>query len=200
MNNRHSFLLLLTFLSAFTALQAQQYGPRVFLDLPNIYFAAPDVENVNHVLGAGLGTAINVGTHWMVARLGGGANMTIDPKPVSNADVGETFATTPYALFEAGAGMYRSNGNRCAKTHSSAFTALGKAGVRYDFYTGDTRKALDKSGEIDYTVGAELAYFFIRDIFKNYEVFVEANYLTQKEVVSANFGFKMFLNLRADRD
>lgn len=172
-------------LAAALSVQAQD-GPRLFLDIPNIYFAAPDVEKIGNLLGAGAETAFNVGTHWSVARVGGGAIFSLDPK---SDDVGGSFLTTPYILSEIGLGKYRSNGKRCAKTHQSAYTALAKAGVRYDFEAKQT----------DVTVGAELGYFFIRDIFRNYELFLSGNYYTKAKVVSANFGFKFFLNLRANR-
>lgn len=182
-----SILPVLSFLCLASAASAQYGGPRLFLDIPNIYLAAPDVERVGNLLGAGAETAFNVGSHWSVARLGGGAIFSLDPK---SEDVGGSFNTAPYVFVEAGLGKYRSNGRKCAKTHQSAFTLLGKGGVRYDF---DAQK-------IDYTVGAEFGYFFIRDIFKNYEIFLNANYLTQAQTISAGFGFKLFLNLRANRD
>lgn len=176
-----------------------QNNTRLFLDVPAIYLAAPDLEHAGNRLGLGAGFAMNVGTHWSVARLGIGANVTADPQ--SN-DFESSLITTPYALIEAGAGKYRSNGDRCAKTKRAAFTTLGKAGVRYYF---DTRKSepgveLDDTGYgIDYTVGAELGYFYIRDIFKNFEVVLDANYHIKAKVISATFGFKMFLNLKANR-
>lgn len=172
---------------------------RLFLDVPSIYLTAPDVEHAGNKLGLGAGFAMNVGTHWSVARLGIGASVTADPK---SDDFEKSINTTPYALIEAGAGKYRSNGDRCAKTKRAAFTAMGKAGVRYYF---DTRKSepgveLDDTGYgIDYTVGAELGYFYIRDVFKNMEVVLDANYHTQAKVISVAFGFKLFLNLKADR-
>jgi hypothetical protein len=171
-----------------TAFAAQaQNGARLFLDLPSIYLTAPNVEKVGNLLGAGAETAFNVGTHWCNARIGGGAVFSLDPK--SN-DLGASFLTSPYALTEVGLGRYRSNGNQCAKTHQSAFTAMVKGGVRYDF----------QAKKIDYTVGGELAYFFIRDMFKNTEVFLDARYHTQAEAVAVNFGVKFFLNLKARRD
>jgi hypothetical protein len=45
-----------------------------------------------------------------------------------------------------------------------------------------------------------LGYFFIRDVFKNTEVFLDGNYFVNSKIIGVNFGFKMFLNLRADRD
>lgn len=188
-------LLAVVLLTAALTSQAQYSGPRLFLDVPSIYFAAPDVEHIGNNLGAGAEVAMNVGTHWSVARLGFGATFTVDPKA---DNVGDSFRTSPYGLLEVGAGMYRSNGNKCAKTHANAFTAMAKGGLLYNFNT----KALEPGGEkpdgLDFTVGAEFGYFFIADIFRNFEVFLDGRYHTKAEVVSANFGFKFFLNLRAN--
>jgi hypothetical protein len=173
-------------LAAVTSLPAQYGGPRLFLDVPILYVTAPDVEHIGNRMGAGAEAALNVGTHYAVARLGGGATFTVDPKA---DDLGDSFITRPYALFEAGAGLYRSNGNRCANTHQSAFTALAKAGLRYDF----------KAEQMDYALGADLGYFFIADEFRNIEAFLRGAYLTKAETISADFGLKMFLNLRARR-
>lgn len=186
----------LLFVFVVSAAQAQ-YGPRLFLDLPSIFFNSPDVAKFNQRMGAGLETALNVGTHWSVARLGGGATYTLDPR--SN-EIGQTTLATPYFLLEGGLGRYRSNGNKCARTHRPAFTALVTAGVRYDLYTGKNRPEDSPTGKLDYTVGVELGYFYIRDIFRNTEVFLRGNYRTKAQAVGADFGFKMFLNLRADRD
>ena len=171
--------------------------PRLFLDVPHIYFTAPDVENINHLMGVGAGAAFNVGTHWGVARIGGGADFTVDPK--SN-DIGDSFQTIPYGMLEAGVGIYRSNGNKCARTNRGAFTAMGKIGGRYRFDTRDL--VLLDDTELygtDFTVGAELGYFYIRDIFRNYEFSMSADYYTQAKVLSVSAGFKLFLNLRANR-
>ncbi len=183
--------VLLTF--SIGALQAQTRA-RIFLDIPAIYLAAPDVENISRLAGLGAETALNVGTHWGVSRLGGGATFTLDPK---SDDLGKSFNVNPYAMLEAGVGKYRSNGNRCARTKQNAYTILAKGGVRYNFFNKDVREVLDKNGEIDYTLGAEFSYFFIRDVFRNNEIFLAGNYLTQSKVISVNFGFKVFLNLRA---
>ena len=195
---KKSFLILAAFAALSTFAHAQYTtGPRLFLDIPMIHLAAPDVTLVGNRLGIGAGTAMNVATHWSTARIGGGAVFSMDPQ---SKDVEETFITTPYVLLEAGAGKYRTNGNQCSKTKSKAFTAMGKAGVRYAFIS----EALKPEGEVpdkfDVTVGVELGYFYIRDVFKNTEVFLDANYHVNAKIISANFGFKLFLNLRADRD
>ncbi|MBU6341125.1 MAG: hypothetical protein KGS48_06485 [Bacteroidetes bacterium] len=169
---------------------AQNGSARLFLDLPSIYLAAPDVQKVGNLLGAGAETAFNVGTHWCVGRIGGGAVFSLDPKA---DDVGGSFGTNPYGLVEFGLGRYRSNGNQCAKTHQSAFTAMAKGGLRYNFEK-------DAKNPLEYTAGAELAYFFIRDMFKNNEIFLNTNYFVKSKVIGVNFGFKLFLNLKARRD
>jgi len=189
-------ILLASCLLTSVMLQAQ-YGPRLFLDIPTISFAVPDVTNPSNRMGFDLGTAFNVGTHWSVARIGGGGRFSLSPDAEK---VAESFQINPYLLAEVGAGIYRSNGNKCSRTQQNAFTVMAKAGVNYSFYTKDEKKIIDETGVIDYTVGAEFGYFFIRDIFKNYELFLSANYHTKAEVLSGNIGFKLFLNLKADRD
>lgn len=189
-------LITAVLLTAALAAQAQYSGPRLFLDVPAIYFAAPDVENIGNNLGAGAEVAMNVATHWSTARIGGGAMFTVDPNA---EDVGESFLTTPYGILEVGAGLYRTNGNKCAKNHANAFTAIAKAGLFYNFNTQDLEPAGEKPNGLDYTVGAEFGYFFIRDVFRNFEIFLDGRYHTKAEVISGRFGFKMFLNLRANR-
>jgi len=188
--------LLLPFLAATAAFGQVNSGARLFLDIPNIFATAPSVENIDHQVGLGLETAFNVGSHWSVARVGGGAAFTLDPKV---KELQESFLVTPHILAEVGAGIYRSNGNRCAKTKANAFTALGKVGLRYTFYPKKVSDITNENGVMDYTVGAEFGYFFIRDMFRNTEVFLNGAYLTKSEVILVNFGIKFFLNLRANR-
>ncbi|MDX1913606.1 MAG: hypothetical protein SFV22_19075 [Saprospiraceae bacterium] len=193
---KKSFLTFLAFAALIPLAISQPYstGPRLFLDIPMVHLAAPDVTLVANRIGLGAGTAMNVATHWSTARIGGGAVFSLDPQ---SKDVQESFITTPYVMLEAGAGKYRTNGNQCSKSKQTAFTVMGKAGVRYAFIS----EALKPDGEVpdkfDVTVGAEFGLFYIRDIFKNTEVFLDANYHVNAKIISANFGFKMFLNLRA---
>jgi hypothetical protein len=148
-------------------------------------------------MGLGLGAAFNVGTHNAVLRIGGGSDFTVDSK--SN-DLKESFAIRPYGMAEAGVGIYRSNGNKCAKSNRAAYTLMAKGGVRYRFDTEDLRTvAEDKYYGMDYTVGAELGYFYIRDVFKNYEVLLTTDYYTRAKVLGVTAGFKLFLNLRGQR-
>jgi hypothetical protein len=189
---------LASFLCIAFALQAQYGGPRLFLDVPSFYAHTPNVENAGHRLGAGLDFAMNVGTHWGVSRLGVGTTFTFDPQ---SEEFNETTLWGPYAFLEAGAGLYRSNGNQCAKERQSAFTAMGKVGMRYDFNSEAVQ--VDEVGvdpnQLDFTLGVELGYFYIRDVFRNMEFVMSGNYHTQAKVISANIGFKFFLNLRANR-
>ncbi|TNE69210.1 MAG: hypothetical protein EP344_00685 [Bacteroidetes bacterium] len=189
-----SSLFVAFFLAAFTALNAQYVGPRLFLDVPSIYLHTPDVENLKNRVGAGAEVAMNVGTHWSMARLGLGTTFTFNP---NDENFNETTLWGPYGLLEAGAGLYRTNGNQCTKDHQSAFTAIGKAGVRYDFNSKAVVSADDaEPQQLDFTLGVELGYFYIRDEFRNMDFVISGNYLTKAKVISVNFGFKFFLNLR----
>lgn len=192
---KKSFLLLAAFAAFISLTNAQEAKlPRLFLDIPVIHLAAPNVELVGNRIGIGAGTAMNFATHWSTARIGGGAVFSMDPQ---SKNVEETFVTTPYALAEVGVGKYRTNGNQCSKTKSKAFTAMAKAGVRYAFISDPLEPDGVAPDKFDVTVGAELGYFFIRDVFRNTEVFLDANYHVNSKIISANFGFKMFLNLRS---
>jgi len=169
-------------------------GPRLFLDVPVVHLAAPDVTLVANRIGLGVGTAMNVATHWSTARLGGGAVFSMDPQ---SSEIKETFITTPYVMLEAGAGKYRTNGDQCSKHKSAAFTAMAKAGLRYAFISEPLAPENVAPDKFDVTVGIELGTFFIRDVFKNTEIFLDGNYHVNSKIITANFGFKMFLNLRA---
>lgn len=194
---KSSLLFVLVLVLTHTSVQAQYTGPRLFLDVPSFYFHTPDVENIGHRMGGGLEVAMNVGTHWTMARLGLGTTFTFDPK-AENFD--ETTLWGPYSILEAGAGLHRTNGNQCAKDHQSAFTALGKVGMRYDF---NDKVVIRPDGaepnQFDFTLGIELGYFYIRNEFSNIEFVISGSYHTKANVVSANIGFKHFLNLRARR-
>lgn len=188
-------------LAAFAAISTSalaQYtkGPRLFLDIPTVHLASPDVTLIANRIGVGVGTAMNVATHWSTARLGGGVIFSMDPQA---SKVQETFVTNPYVLLEAGAGKFRTNGAQCAKTRSKAYTAMAKAGMRYYFISDELGPENEAPDKFDVLVGAELGYFFIRDVFRNTEVFLDGYYHVNSKIISVNFGFKMFLNLRADR-
>ncbi|MBK8491309.1 MAG: hypothetical protein IPL49_10575 [Saprospirales bacterium] len=188
--------VLLAFLFSTCSLMAfsQHTGPRLFWDIPNFYAAAPDISTIENQMGLGIGTAFNVATFWGTSRVGGGTTVTLDPK---SADIGNSFLVTPYMLLEGGAGIYRSNGNQCAQTKHSAFTAMAVLGLRYDIDTRSLRPAGETNNYgLNYVVGAELGYFYIRNMLRNTEIVLRGNYFPKAKIVSATFGFKFFLNIR----
>jgi hypothetical protein len=178
--------------------RAQNSGPRLFLDLPSIYYTVPNLELAGDRMGVGAEAAFNLATHWSTVRAGGGAVFSVDPNAT---DVGESFLTTPYGILEAGGGLYRTNGNQCARTKANAFTAMALVGLRYDLDTRNLKPANEENSPYgtNFCVGAEFGYFFIRDVFRNFEIVLRGNYFPETEIISANFGFKMFLNLKARR-
>jgi hypothetical protein len=189
-------LLLATALFASINSLSAQNGPRLFLDVPSFYFAAPDLKNIGSNLGLGSDITMNIATHNLVVRAGGGTLATVDSK---SKDLINDILVTPFVKLEAGAGRYRSNGNKCAKSHRPAFTTLAKAGVRYNFLAGNNRPEGTESGELDYTLGLEFGYFYIRDVIKNSEVFATADYNVKAQNFSLNAGFRIFFNLKGKR-
>lgn len=193
-------LLLFVLLGAWNTLQAQGKLPRLFLDVPAIYLTSPDVTNIDERAGAGLHIAMNVATHWGVVRAGGGSDFLFSLKDLDSATDAETFFISPYGLLEAGAGLYRSNGNKCARTNQNAFTAMAKGGLRY-YFNEDALTAPEGETpeQLDFALGAEFGYFFISDVFRNWEVFLDGHYFTNSEAIQVRFGTKFFLNLRSNR-
>ncbi len=197
MRTTRFFLLSLILSSALQSVQAQYGGPRLFLDAPAFFFTAPDAPEIANLLGLGTDINLNIANHNGMIRFGGGSLFTVDPK--SN-DLLNSLLVTPFVKAEIGAGRYRSNGNKCAKTHRPAFTMMAKGGVRYNFFTEKNRPDSSPKGELDYSVGAEFGYFYIRDIIRNTEVFGSANYFVKSKNIAAEFGFRTFFNLRGRRD
>ncbi|MBK8557110.1 MAG: hypothetical protein IPL65_15655 [Lewinellaceae bacterium] len=189
------FSTLLLLLTAYAAQAQQTKLPRYFLDIPAIYATAPDVANVKNNIGLGAEAAFNVATHYATLRIGGGSTFTLDPKA---EDVVESIQSTPYGLLELGAGLYRSNGNQCAKQHQNAFTAMAVVGMRYNIDTRSVKPAEEEAiYGLNFGVGAEFSYFYITDIFRNTELFLRGTYYPNPKTTAVNFGFKFFLNMRA---
>ena len=159
---------------------------RLFLDAPGVFARTLDVKNFSNRIGLGSEIMMNVGTHYVVARGGGGAVFSLEPQA---DDLKASFKTAPFVRMEIGVGPYRTNGNQCANHHQNAFTAQGRVGVLYDFLAKKT----------DFPVGVELGYFYIRDEFKNSEIFLRSDFYTNSKIITADFGLRFFLNLRADR-
>lgn len=188
--------LLSTCLLLSSPLLAQYGGPRYFWDIPSLYVFSPSLTDPGDNLRVGVGaeTTINLATHWTTVRAGGGASFSLIP---ASDDVENTFRTFPYFLAEGGAGFYRSNGNQCSQSHQNAFTAIALAGVRYDIQTRSVISLAETPYYgFNYYFGVELGYFFIRDMFRNTEFILRANYFPELDALSGQLGMRVFLNLR----
>lgn len=173
----------LLFLFLFTAFSANaQIEPRYFLDVPALYLRSVDVQNFADRVGVGGDIMMNVGTHYLMARAGGGAIMSLEP---ASDDLKGSIVTSPYARIEVGAGPFRTNGNQCSNTHQNAFTAQLRFGTLYDF----------QAKTVDFPLAVELGYFFIRDMVRNTELFVRSDFYTKQEKLTLDFGMRFFLNL-----
>lgn len=172
-----------------------QVGPRLFLDFPSFYAVSTDAQRLTNNAGLGTDLSMNVATHHSVVRIKGGSTFTIDPQ---SSDLLASLSTLPFLSLEAGVGRYRSNGNKCARTHRPAFTTMAKAGVSHFFSTtGDENTTFSST---DFSLGAELGYFYIRDIIRNSELFLSGNYFLKNQVIQVEVGFRNFFNLRGRRD
>lgn len=157
---------------------------RMFLDIPSIYLHTPNVEELTTRSGLGLDAGFGLGTHNIMTKFSGGTTVTAD---FQSDEIEKTVEWSPFLRLEAGAGLWRTNGNKCARHDTNAFTALPKAAVIYAF----------QPGEIQFAVGAELGYFRIRDYFRNMELFLDGGWNLTTSTPYASFGFRQFLNLRS---
>lgn len=157
---------------------------RMFLDIPSFYAHSYKVNDIQSNSGLGMDAGFGIGTHNFMAKLSGGTTVTADF--VADA-IEETVSYNPFVRLEAGAGMWRSNGNKCAKHNSNAFSTMAKGGMMYAF----------QAEEMQFTVGAELSYFRIRDFRRNTELFVDGGLNLTTEQIYANLGLRFFLNLRS---
>lgn len=172
-----------------------QVGPRLFLDFPSFYAVSTDVQRVANNVGLGTDLTMNVATHHSVLRLKGGSTFSLDPQ---SSDLLASLSTLPFMSLEAGVGRYRSNGNKCARTHRPAFTTMAKAGISHFFAAASEQNPTFSS--TDFSLGAELGYFYIRDIIRNSELFMSGNYYLRNQVIQVEIGFRNFFNLRGRRD
>ncbi len=159
---------------------------RLFLDIPGIYLHTSNISELTQNAGLGADAGFGIGTHHLMGRFQGGTTVTAD---FDSDAIEKTIDFQPFVRLEAGAGLWRTNGNQCAKHNTNAFTAMAKGGIQYLF-------SLDKDN-LQYTVGIELSYFRIRDYKSNMELFLDGGLNTTSENIYLNFGFRHFLNLRA---
>jgi hypothetical protein len=109
-----TILLMLFALCLQNTINAQNPIPRLFLDAPHLYLVLPNVNRSQSFdrAGAGINIAMNVATYHATARVGGSFATSGQPK----ADDFEQSLLLQYGGFlEGGLGLYRTNGNRCAK-------------------------------------------------------------------------------------
>ncbi len=177
-----NWLILILFTPLFA--RAQWTGPRQFLDAPAIYATSPDLNKIDQRAGLGGEFMYSLGSHNFCARIGAGTNYTAGLQ--SGDSLKQSLRFNPFVRLEVGGGLYRTNGNQCAKTNASAFTAMPIAGVIYDF----------QDEEANAIVGVELAHFVIRDMRRNTEIFLRGEYLLPADRPTADFGFRVFFNLR----
>ena len=176
------FILVIGSLGISSSLFAQ----RVFIDAPSFYLLTNDVSKIAENSGLGLDLGAAVGTHSVMGKLSAGLTVTTDFS--KEIDVKDGLVYNPFVKLEGGAGLYRSNGNKCSKTHASAYSLIGKAGVQYIF-----NKDLEK--KFSPIVAIEASFFYIRDMVKNSEVFLEPQYNISTKTLGVSFGFRRFYNL-----
>lgn len=176
---------------------------RIFLDIPQVSYFNANVGNMGERMGLDVGIDLNFASHFMVARVGTGSSITIGTQ---RKEIEKSLFSSIYGKMETGIGLYRTNGKRCSLGHSSAFTALAMSGVRFSHLTQDANPEKRREGTtyglngFDFYAGIELGYFFIRDMYKNYDFFLRGDYLMSKDAFTANAGVKLFLNLKANRN
>lgn len=177
-------LLLLLPLCCLLNLGAQAQQLRMFLDVPSVYLHSPQLDAIQNNAGLGMDVGFGLGTHYLMSRLSAGTMVTAD---FQSDEIEKSVLWLPFVRLEAGAGLWRSNGNKCSRHDSNAFTALAKGGMQYAF----------QAQEMQFTVGAELGYFRIRDYFRNVELFLDGGYNVTADALYGSFGMRYFLNLRA---
>lgn len=177
---KHFYLLVFVLMVGF----AQAQGPRMFLDVPAFYVHSAKIDSIANFSGIGMDIGFGLGTHHIMSKLSAGTTLIAD---FQSDEIEKTIAWGPFIRLEAGAGLWRSNGNKCSKHNASAFTVLPKAAVLYAF----------EPGEMQFTAGLELGFFSIRDYKRNTELFLDAGYNLTTENIYGNFGLRYFLNLRS---
>jgi hypothetical protein len=179
------------FLAAFclffsTQFLSAQNEVRYFLEIPGLFAHTPDVEHIKNIAGLKGEIGFAAGSHFLMARTAFQFVSTLDP---SAKNVEKTFYHQPIGRVEIGIGPYRTNGQRCTRSHQNAFSLQAKGAFLYNF----------EAKKPDYGVGLELGHFYIRDYFRNTELLLRSEYQLKSKKISLDFGFRFFLNLLAPR-
>jgi hypothetical protein len=169
-----------------TQIAVAQRDVRYFLEIPGLFAHTPDVENVKDIAGLKGEIGFAVASHFLTARTAFQYVSTIIP---TADNVEKTFVHQPISRLEIGIGPYRTNGQRCTRSHQNAFTLQGRAAILYNF----------EAKKPDYGFGLELSHFYIRDYFRNTELLLRSEYQLKSQKISVDFGFRFFLNLLAPR-
>jgi hypothetical protein len=170
----------------FTFIAQLTIAQRSFIDAPSIFLYTPDVQNITKVFGAGIDAGYVLGSHnLMIGIRGGTLTQFINNTLTSKLD-GPTWL--PYARLDAGAGLFRTNGDHCSLTQRNAYSAIVKGSLIYNFSSLITDKLQPR-------VGVELSYFRLRDMFKNSEIFFDPGYNLTTKLVDFSIGFRYFYNL-----
>ena len=186
-------LFILIFIAASMSVQGQV---RSMFDAPSIYLTSRDITHALNQEGLGLDFGYGLGTQWMFAKLSVGVHALADfdaPK------IDKSFFANPFGRFELGLGKWRSNGKQCAITHQNAYSYLVKGGVMYNMgkRKADVENKISEiTSGIDYFIGAELGLFFIKDMFRNSEYYINGGYMLNSKTVFAELGLRTFFNTR----
>ncbi len=177
-----SYLLLCSFFFL-TLTSSNAQGGRFFIDIPAFYIQAADFSKINQAFGLGTQLGASFGGHHYKIGLAGGvdANASL----AGTGKFSEKIGFNPYAQFELGAGLFRTNGQKCAVHNHNAYTAMPVGIVRYDFSTK----------KMAVLAGAQLSYFNIRDMVKNTELFLNLNYDITNKAAGGALGMRVFFNL-----
>ncbi|MBK6373520.1 MAG: hypothetical protein IPF67_10155 [Saprospiraceae bacterium] len=129
-----------------------------------------------------------------MTKISAGVNATAD---FDAEKIDKTIFVNPFGRLEVGLGKWRSNGQKCAKTNSNAYTLLAKGGLVYNFGTkkADPENLIaERKANFDYFVGAELGLFFIKDMHKNSEYYLSGGYMLESKSIFGELGIRTFLN------
>ncbi len=178
---RNVFLML-----SFTFLSNIIFAQRSFIDAPSIYLYSPDVQNITKVFGAGIDAGYVLGSHNLMVGIRGGTLAQFLNNTVTSKLDGPTWL--PFARLDAGAGLFRTNGDHCSLTQRNAYSAFVKGSLIYNFSDVYTDKLHPR-------IGVELSYFRLRDMVKNSEIFIDPGYNISTKLVDFNIGFRYFYNM-----
>lgn len=197
---RNIYHLLLPAILIFTCQMVQaQVQFRSMIDAPNVYLVSKDLLHIPNQDGVGLDFGWGLGTHFLMIKPIIGIDVTAD---FGNQELVKTLTYNPYGKLELGLGKWRSNGQRCAKTNAHAYTLLLKGGIKYNFGKRDANpefEVAEVAPFLDYYVAGEFGNFFIKDMRKNTEFYIQPGWSFKSETLFLEVGIRNFINTLAKR-